>query len=254
MRDDESGWIGLHPGELYFVWRELECGELPTSLGIPHVGRTSRTRAELARTVSESLRERGLGTVDEPAPDLVALLHTFVDSDLRFDVEIDGVGDSFRAVTGRRGDTAVSIGVSGGEVRLGPVRDTAMIAGLFDTLSPLPVARGWTANLRLTDFREACAVGESEGPAGFNDVLRSAGLRPPEVQTLSRAVGERTGGGQFGGSVYTDGDWQRVNNVLSWVDTAVTRYVLRSDDEWLTVTPVDVAQLRSMAHELAATL
>src|SRR5699024_3836233 len=217
------------------------------------VGRTSRRRAELARTMSESLRERGLGTVDEPAPDLVALLHTFVESDLRFDVEVEGAGESFRAVTGRRSGDAVSIGVSGGEVRLGLVRDTAMIAGLFDALPPLPVARGWTANVRLTDFREACAVGEREGAAGFHDVLRAVGLRPPEVQTLGRAVGERTGGGQFGGSGHVDGGWRR-GNVLSWVDTGETRYVLRTDDEWLTVAPVDVAQLRSMAHELAATL
>lgn len=255
MRDQQSGWIQLHPGELFLLWQALDLGELPAILGIPHIGRTAAARADMIAGASESLAGRDLGTVEAPARDLQRLLRILGEPELLLDLHAEAPEVSFRAVSGSGPYGAASVGVSGTEVRLGPVREPGMIAGLFEAIAPAPAGVGRTGNVRVADYEAACTVGERDGSAGFAAALRDAGLRPPEVNTVVRAVTERVGGGQFGAGVrLRSGRWARCPSALTWLDTADGRYAMRVKGEWMSVTPADPALLNSMATELVGDL
>ncbi|RZQ61992.1 ESX secretion-associated protein EspG [Amycolatopsis suaedae] len=252
MRDPDSGWIQLHPAEFFLLWSTMGLGELPTVLGIPHIGRTASARAALSDAASQALAERDLGTVNRPARDLGLLLRTLAEAELRLDMTADGDDYSFRSASSvDRGGAAVSVGVAGETVRLGPVREPMLVATMLEALTPLKAAPGVPANIRVSDYTDACAEGERLGAEGFVAVLRDAGVRPPEVNTMVRAVTGRRGGGQFGASVRGRGSsWIRTPSTVNWVDTDEGRYALRSRDGWLTATPVDDYRLRIMAQEM----
>lgn len=255
MRDADSGWIQLHPGELFLLWSSLAFGELPAILDIPHIGRTEMSRAQLIDAASHALAGRELGTVSEPARDLAQLLRTLADAGLMLDMHTDGDGPSFRAV-GASGDRgAVSLGVAGPDVRIGPVRPSAMVATMLEALPPVPPGVGSSANARVADYERACARGKRDGPSGFRAALRAAGMRPPEVNTFVRTVTTRAGGGRMGASVSTgSGRWARSPEVLTWVDTPEGRYLFTRKGDWVTATPADPARLRGVAEEMVADL
>ncbi|MEU6641271.1 ESX secretion-associated protein EspG [Saccharomonospora sp. NPDC046836] len=251
MRDDASGWISLHPGELYLIWTELGLGALPTVLDIPHVGRTAAARAELVELADRALGDRDLGTVARPAADLAAMLHALASPQLLLDLQVTGPGVSFRAVGAAGPHGAVTAGVADGDVRIGPVHTQALVATMLDATSPLPAGVGSPGNVRLADYRRACRAGEYEGAAGFVETLRGAGVRPAEANTFARAVSGRVGGGQLGAGSRERG---RASSTVNWVDTEDGRYTLRQHGDWVTVTPVDPGRLRSMAEEMLGDL
>ncbi|MEC3978868.1 ESX secretion-associated protein EspG [Amycolatopsis sp. H20-H5] len=251
MRDPDSGWIRLHAGEFFLLWSALGLGELPAALAVPHLGRTPAARAELVANADRALAERELGTVDRPARDLAALLRSVADGDLVLDLHAEGAGTPYRAigVVGRHG--AASVGVEGTEVWLGATRARNLVRTLLGALTREPAGEGIPANLRAADFEAACAEGEREGVAGFAEVLRYAGVRPPELAVVVRAVTHRRGGGRLGGAARgRENRWIRGANTVNWVDTPTGRYALRRSGDWVTVTPLDPSRLRSMAEEL----
>ncbi|GAB3494001.1 ESX secretion-associated protein EspG [Amycolatopsis cihanbeyliensis] len=255
MRDPDSGWIQLYPGEFFLLWSELGLGDPPPTLGIRQIGRTAAARARLIEGASGTLAERDLGTVTEPARDLAGLLRQLGESELRVDLEVERADFAFRAVaaSGRRG--AVTAGFAGAELRIGPVRPANLVPTMLEVLTPLDAGVGSPANVRVGDYTRACAEGERGGTDGFIGVLRDAGVRPPEVNTLVRAVARRAGGGQLGGSVRTGaGRWVRAPSPVGWVDTEEGRFALRRNGDWVTVTPVDLPRLHAMAEELVADL
>ncbi|SFB01039.1 EspG family protein [Amycolatopsis marina] len=255
MRDETSGWIQLHVGEFFLLWTELGLGEPPAILRVPHIGRMPAEREELVVAAGGALAERDLGTVRDPANDLAGLLRGLADPHVRLDLHAEGEGFSFAAFGSVTTQGAVSVGIAGTEVRLGPVRTPNLVATMLQVLPSLPSAVGSGANVRMVDYLAACAAGEREGTGAFTGVLRTAGLRPPEVNVFTRALTGRVAGGQLGGSVRTrDGRWQRSASVLGWVDTEEGRYALRRKADWVTATPVDGPRLRSMGEELLADL
>ncbi|MFF5991408.1 ESX secretion-associated protein EspG [Prauserella flavalba] len=251
MHDESTGWLSLHPGELYLIWTELGLGELPAVLEIPHVGRTASARAELVELADRALAERGLGTVARPARDLADLLRALAAPELSLDLEVTGDGTVFRGAgaSGAYGDVAA--GAGDGEVRLGPVRRTALVETMLTSVSPLQAGIGGPGNIRFADYRRACRVAEYEGSTGFLDVLRDAGVRAAEANTLLRAVSGPSGSGRFGASARASG---RAPSTVNWVDTEHGRYALRRHGDWVTVTPVDPARLLTMAQEMASDL
>lgn len=255
LRDRESGRIELHPAELFLLWHALGLGELPAILGVPHLGYRERERAEMVVAASAALTERGLGTVNQPTSDLEGALRTVADAELLLDLHAEDADRSLRAVGASGNREAVVLGVSGETAWLTGVRPTGLVAGLVDVLEPASAPLGRTANVRVSDYEAACRAGERGGSTEFAARLRDAGLRPPEVNTLARAVSQRTGGGQFGGGVRTGRDTlRRTGAVLTWLDTVDGRYVLRSGPEWITCTPAGPGVLRTMATELVDTL
>lgn len=251
VRDGESGRIELHPAELFLLWHALELGELPAILGVPHLGYRERERADMIAAASAALSERGLGTVTEPAGDLADALRTVASAELLLDLHAEDADRSLRVVGARGERSAVVLGVAGETAWLLPVRPTALVAAMFEVLDPAPAPVGRTANVRVPDYEAACRAGERGGSTEFAAKLREARLRPPEVNTLARAVGQRAGGGQFGGGVRTgQQSMRRAGEVLSWLDTPDGRYALRSGPEWITCTPADGGTLSRMAAEI----
>ncbi|RZS45069.1 ESAT-6 protein secretion system EspG family protein [Herbihabitans rhizosphaerae] len=253
MRDPDSGWIQLDAVELSALWSTVD-GDSPLVLDLPHVGRTERDREELAGWVSWRLRERDLGTLDQPARDLAGFLRTLSEFDVSLDLRVDGTGEPLAAIAadGRRGAAAAAR--VGDEIRIGPVTPGRLVAQLLDSLAPLPAGPGRPANVSAADFAEACQEGGRDGVSGFRQVLADAGLRQPEIATLGTALAGRTAVGKLGANNRggRDGTVARLPGMITWVDTPEGRYTLRRNASWITVTPVDLPRLTAMAEELLA--
>lgn len=249
MRDERSGWIRLSTAEFFLLWTGCGLGDPPTVFGLRRIGRTGAARAAVAETASESLAERGLGTVHRPAADLAGLLDALAGH--RRSMDLVTQPDGFRALAVDAADATVAAAVSGEELRLGPVRRGALVGSLLDALPAVQAGPGRTANIGWAEYQRACAKATSGGTQAFLDELRSLGLHQPEAHTLLRALTERRAGGQFGASLRDGhGRPQRVGETVSWVDTPAGRYAMRVRDGWLTVTPADLVKLGEMAGQL----
>lgn len=255
MRDPDSGWIQLSSVELYLLWSAMDADQLPAVLGIAHVGRTAEHRAALVETVSSALRARDLGTVAEPARDLAAALRLVAEHDVAVDARVYGQGAPLFGFAASGGRGAVAVARVGDEVRINRIGAEAMVSTLLAPLAQLPAGAGRPANISVTDFAAACAEGERDGVSGFGRVLREAGIREPEVNMLTKALTSRQAGGQLGATGQRrGGKAMRTSSTVNWVDTADGRYALRRSGDWLTVTPVDLPRLTSMADEMVADL
>lgn len=255
MRDQQTGWISLHPGEFFLVWTSLGLGEPPSALGVGHLGRTQQARAEFVAAAGEAMAERELGTVEQPAADLAAYLHTIAAAERRLELDVDIPDASLWAVGAVDGQAAAAAASMPAEVRVGPARATNLVPTMLEVLPPLGAGRGVPANLQVTDFEAACAVGEREGVGGFTDALRAAQVRGQEVNVVTKAVADRVGGGRL--SAYGrdgDGPGWRAASTVNWVDTPEGRYAMRRHGDWLTVTPVDLQRLLGMAEDMLAAL
>ncbi|TCO64421.1 ESX secretion-associated protein EspG [Actinocrispum wychmicini] len=241
MRDPRSGWIQLSAAEFSLVWSALNLGPIPTALGIPRLGRTARTRADLNTQASATLNSRDLGTVGQPAKDVAIPLHVLAGHEKLVEMTVDGQESSLAAVvgSGQRG-TAVAARV-GDEVRVGPVE--RITGALLDAVVPLPAGPGSSVNIRVADFDTACAAGERDGISGFSAELGRAGIRPRDASMVAKALTTRLGGGRLGVT------HSRVRTAFSWVDTPDGRYVLRTTGDWVTVTPVDPPRLAALVDD-----
>jgi hypothetical protein len=252
MRDEHSGWISLHPGELFLLWTSLDLGEPPAILQLPHIGRTAPARAELAALAGDALDARDLGTVERPAADLARLLRLVAATDRKVELEADGMDRSLRCVgVIAGGDQAAALAMSGTEVRVGPLRHATLVAAMIDALPASPAGPGASANVRVEDYLAACEEGDGDGVAGFEDSLLDAGVRGQEAKVFSRAIADRVGGGRFVAAASDgEGHWTRSRSPLNWVDTPHGRYAIRRSGDWVTVAPADRARLVRMAEEL----
>jgi hypothetical protein len=220
----------------------MRLGPVPLALGIPNIGRTTRSRAELADEASLTLSSRELGTVQEPARDLALVLRQLASAQVLVDMTVDGQESSLAAIGSitPRGN-AVAARVSD-EVRIGPVERVAV--SLLDAVIPLPAGPGSSVNIRVADYEDACAEGVHDGISGFVRVLAHAGIRQADATMVARAITDRLGGGRLGVSHGRD------RFSMSWVDTPDGRYVLRSVNGWVSVVPVDPHRLSVMADEM----
>ncbi|MBP2321600.1 hypothetical protein JOF56_001985 [Kibdelosporangium banguiense] len=242
MRDPHSGWIQLSAAEFVLVWPALRLGPIPLALGIPNIGRTTRSRAELVNEASLTLSGRDLGTVQEPARDLAHVLRQLAAAQTLVDLTVDGQESSLAAIGSitPRGN-AVAARVSD-EVRVGPVE--RVTTALLDAVIPLPAGPGNSVNIRVADYEDACSEGVYDGVSGFVRVLAHKGVRQSDATMVARALTDRLGGGRFGVNHGRD------RSSMSWVDTPDGRYVLRNAGGWVSVVPVDPHRLTVMADEM----
>ena len=248
MRDPASGWLQLSSAEFFLLWTAMGLGEPPTPLEITHIGRTRESRAAMTAEASRALTDRDLGTVEDPARDVAGVLQTLAGGTVTMDLRVLGPGSplvGYAAADSRRAAVAARVD---GEIRLGAVRTNALAGALLDSLPPMTAGAGRPANVSVADFERACAEGERDGVSGFVRVLHEAGLRAPEASAFARALTTRRGGGQLGAS----SRGHRAPGVVSWVDADDGRYALRRHGAWVTVTPVDLPRLTTMADELLA--
>ncbi|WP_024876542.1 ESX secretion-associated protein EspG [Saccharomonospora piscinae] len=254
MRHGDSGWLSLHPGEFCVLWDRLGLGELPDALGLARGGRTSAARAALRDSAELSLRERDLGSVDDPDPDVVTLLRALASGRLRLELEVAAGGEVFRALGTSGPDGHVTAGAGEGEleIKLGPVSESSLVATLLAPAGDVRAGVGASGNVPVEDYRRACRAGQYGGADAFLQVMREAGARPPEANSFLRAVGRAHAVGRLGGTADDGAGQRRVPGVLTWVDTADGRYVLRQRGGWVTVTPADAARLVAIAEDFAA--
>lgn len=250
MRDPESGWFQLNTLEFFLLWSAISPSGPPLVLGVPHFGRTRQARAELTEYVSQALADRELGTVAEPARDLSAVMRTLVDHEVALDVRVYGQGEPLLGFAARGGRGAAAVARVGDEVRVGPAGRDGLAASLLGSLTPLPAGSGRPANVGVADYERACAEGERDGVSGFLAALRATGMRPPEASTLAAALAGRQGGGQLGASGVDRGRVVRGPSTVNWVDAPDGRYALRRNGTWITITPVDLPRLTTMAEEM----
>jgi ESX secretion-associated protein EspG len=243
VRDPDSGWIQLDTIELFLLWSGMGLGDLPPVLGVPHVGRTRRRRAELISSASAALGARGLGSVESPARDLAGMLRVLAEREVSLDVRVYGDGEPLFGYAGSRGRTAAALARVGDEVRVGPVTPGTLIGPLLGSLAPLPPGPDRPANVSAADLETAFAEAERDGTAGFQRALSHAGVRASEAATVSRVLSSRQAHGQLG-VTGRDRRW------LNWVDTPEGRYALRQNGSWVTLTPVDLPRLSAMAEEM----
>lgn len=247
--------ISLHIGEFFLVWTQMGLGEPPTVLAIEHLGRTTDARAQYAQAAGEAMTERGLGTVERPDAQLAGLLRMVADAPLRVEMIVEDPEYTARAIGATKGADAVELVRFGTEIRLIPMHADELPGVLLEATRPLDPGPGTPANVQVSAYQRACAAGESDGTAAFEDALVDSGVRGQEAATITHAIGERVGGGRLTAmSAHDGGPWQRADAPVSWVDTAAGRYALRRREGWLMVTPVDHARLVAMATELLAPL
>jgi hypothetical protein len=253
VRDPESGWVRLSAAEFTLLWAALGLGPLPAVLGIPHLGRTETRLGELNQRASRTLAERGLGTIQRPAPDLVNLLALIADHQVSLDLVTEDAGTSLRVLAVANDRDAAVVARVADDVRLGPVARDHLLGALLDVVVPKPAGPGHSTNISAADFDTACADGDQFGQQAFLDVLHYAGLRPSDANALSRALIERRGGGRLGATARDrTGRETRTLSTINWLDTESGRYVLRRNGDWVTFTPADMARLTSMAREMLA--
>jgi hypothetical protein len=243
VRDPRSGWIQLSAAEFVLLWSSLSLGQIPLALGIPPIGRTARTRAELTATASSTLSGRDLGTVSSPARDVERVLRSLADREVLVELTVDGQESSLAAIggSGPRGK-AVAARV-GDEVRVGPVDRVS--GALLDAVVPLPAGPGGSVNIRTDDFDAACVGGERDGISGFVDVLARSGVRADDASMVARALTTRLGGGRLGVTR------ARSRSAMSWIDTSDGRYVVRNSNGWVTVMPTGPARLSALVEDMA---
>ncbi|MET0233022.1 MAG: ESX secretion-associated protein EspG [Kibdelosporangium sp.] len=242
MRDPRSGWIQLSAAEFVLVWSAMRLGPIPLELGIPNIGRTTRSRAELMDEASLTLSGRDLGTVQAPARDLAHVLRQLAAAQTLLDLTVDGQESSLAAIGSITPQgSAVAARVSD-EVRIGPVERVTL--ALLDAVVPLPAGPGSSVNIRVADYEAACTEGVYDGVSGFVRALSHAGVRQADATMVARALVDRLGGGRLGVSHGRD------RSSMSWVDTAEGRYVLRDAGGWVSVVPVDPNRLSVMADEM----
>lgn len=244
-----SAWqrMSLSPDEFFLLWWAAELGETPTVLEIPRLGHTPEERTRHAIAASALLRARGLGSVDEPTPELARLLHDLRDATVTVELRGHGVHGEHRVLGALTGTSAVIAARTADTITLGRTHPTTLAGSMIGVLTPLPAGPGGAANVTATDLHRACAAGVTEGVPGFLRVLHAAGVRPMDATTLAKAFDGRRGGGQLGVRVRGA---RQVSGPVTWLDTAAGRYALRRRDEWVSATPAAVSRLMSMAEEL----
>lgn len=252
MRDERTGWIELHAAEFFLLWRGLDLGAVPDWLGIPHFGRTPRARAEYSAVVDEALSTRELGTIERPAGDLAALLRAIAEAEVMLELQVDTQEAALRALGGFGPRGTAAVARVNTQVRIGPeTRDGLLRTMLFEVPPPLGPGSGMSANLPIADFDKACAAAAEDGVGGFVETLTELGVRREECLVLSKALSTRTGGGRVSARARDGrGRWHRSPITVSWLDAEDGRYALRTEGEWMTVSPADPSRLITMAEEM----
>jgi hypothetical protein len=248
--DAEPTIFRLSEQEFFLLWQAAHREEHPVPLGARHFGFTKDDRAGLVAECSRALRARGLGTVQRPHDELSGVLRGLVEYEIGLEIVFSRGAETARglATTGWHGAFAARVGE---KVQLAAFRPTALASTTVSTLPAVEAGTGRSVNVRWDDYLAAGEAGERDGVEGFLDVVRQAGLREPEANTLMRAVTTRTGGGQVAVIARNRaGFLHPTGQTLSWLDSAEGRYLVRRDGVWFVLAPTDQVKLASALEDL----
>lgn len=144
---------------------------------------------------------------------------------------------------------------TGSEIHLWTRDASNLVGSLIDGVLPLNPGEGSSANVSVEEFEQAHEALAEDGTVAFRDALSNAGVPSHEISIIMRTVDDVRGGGSLAVNLRDElGNWEHATLRMSWVDTAVGRYAIRQDDEWVTITPADSARLNVIGGEILAQL
>jgi hypothetical protein len=248
----DPGYV-LTEREFDILCGDLGLGQVPYPLQVPSVGRTMSERDRIRQDVHRALARRDLATgdrVDEGLVDVLTLL-------LEHDVSIDSVGYAgrpLRALAVTDHDMGVIAWMEDERIKLAEIRPTALVASL---VALLPPGEPGTSKAMAVQASALAAAIEYDGDddddpfAGDDDertALTRAGVSAEDAGNLLDLARNRRAGGQFGVSVRG----RRITPLITWFDTHEGRYLMVTDDSWLSFAPTDNERIeRRLADVLA---
>jgi ESX secretion-associated protein EspG len=243
----------LSEREFDILCGDLRMGQVPYPLQVPSVGRTMSERDRIREDVHRALARRGLASgdrVDGGLTDVLSLL-------LEHDVSIDSVGYAgrpLRALAVTDDDMGVVAWMADEKVKLAEIRPTSLVPSLVALLPP--GEPGTSKAMAVQASALAAAVeydsAEDDDPfAGDDDertALTRAGVSAEDAGNLLDLARNRVAGGQFGVSV----GGHRITPLITWFDTHQGRYLMVTEDSWLSFAPTDNERIeRRLADVLA---
>ena len=241
----------LSAAEFDLVHDALGLGRVPFPLDVPSQGATMRERSELAAEAYKSLAGRGLAERDVLDSKVEGLLRLLTDNDTSVDA-FGHLDEPVRALAAADRHTGVLARIVGDQLWLTEIRPTALALSIVAVLpanDPGPL-RG----LSLPYEQLARAIEEDDDDPFGGDLddevaLTRAGVPAQDAAMLTELAGTRRGGGQFGVSRGA----ARASTLVTWFDTHQGRYLMTSQETWLSITPADNRRIESrLADVLSA--
>jgi len=246
----------LTQAELAVLWRHYELGRLPYPLDVPSLGATESERQRLDHDVRDSLASRGHMHDDQ----LVRLLNLLAEHD----VAVDAVGyfdRTVRALAVSKGEEAALAIIDGDQVGIAEIRATGLARSIVDVLPEGEAGPGSGLSVRLEALQAAVRLQEdapeSEDPWGDDELderqaLERAGLSGQDATAVAELALNRVSGGQFGVTrVTTQLTADRAGTVINWFDTHQGRYLMVTENGWLSLSPTDNERI---AHRISSVL
>ncbi|MFC3890194.1 ESX secretion-associated protein EspG [Lentzea rhizosphaerae] len=246
----------LTQAELAVLWRHHELGRLPYPLDVPAFGATESERRNIEHDVRDDLASRGL-LYDQH---LAALLHLLSEHD----VAVDAVGHydrTVRALAVSTGEEAALVVIDGDQVGVLEIRPTGLARSVVEVLPDGDAGPGAGLSVPLDALQTAVQLHEdapeSEDLWGDDELderqaLEQAGLSSQDATVVAELATGRVRGGQFGVSrVSTQLTADRSHVVINWFDTLQGRYLMVSENGWLSLAPADNERI---AHRIDSVL
>jgi len=246
--------ISLSALEFDVLWEHLKLGQMPLPVRVPSPGRTYDERAHLERQAWAEVERRGLGRSVDLDPRLEHYLGLLAHPQR----EVDGrtwVGRGVRFLAAAADDYAVLAVLVDGHLTLRPVSAIGLASVAVGVLPVMPAGEGQSVTLRTDDF-EAAARGAGGAQAGFENALRTRGVRTDDVDALKTMIKNVIGTGNFGAAARNRLNRRyRADRVVSFFDTEDGRYVQirrasMDGSMWTTISPADSRKLSHHIDEL----
>ncbi|SHG61082.1 ESX secretion-associated protein EspG [Streptoalloteichus hindustanus] len=237
------------------LWQHHGLDEKPNALHTPSPGATEEERAVLEHQAWQELDRSGLvhnGRIDEDLVEALSLLARPAEEVYAWVNQTEG--PDYTVLAALRGGDAVLAVLTREELRLHPVRPTALVETLVSALPDVPAARGRSLSTPADQL--------SQPPADPDNWLEE--VRPIDSDGNGQAHNvlalPRTGGGQLHVAVRDRlGQRRRAPHPVTFIDTTEGRWLtqLRPDPHrqpWVVLTPADSRLLTARLHEMRAEL
>lgn len=242
--------FALSVGELDLIGARLALPRPPYPLEVRSAGATAEERARLTEDAYLRLAERGLASGDRLDDQLESLLRALANCS----VTVDAVGHTdrpLRAVAGSDGSTGVLAEQVDDQVRLSRIRPTALatsLVGVLPTNQPGPLG---PMSVPQRALARAADPDEDDEMSVFGDpderaILNREGVSDKDVKKLLTFAEQRRRGGQFGVSRGT----RRSSTLVTWFDTRDGRYLMVSENSWVSFAPADVDRITHRVGEV----
>ncbi|GLZ37679.1 ESX secretion-associated protein EspG [Actinokineospora sp. NBRC 105648] len=250
--------VSLSALEFDVLWEHLAPGTMPLVVKVPSPGKTYEERAALTDRVWAGLEARGLGRKVDVHPEIEHLFAILA----RPDREVDGrtwIGRGVRLLACALGenDGALAVLSDDGTIRLSRTSPAGLPAAAVGVLPVVNAGPGQSITLRTNDFESAAAAAEGT-QKGFENALRSRGVRAEDATALTEMITDVLGTGNFGAAARDRLDRRvRADRVVSFFDTEHGRYVQvrrAAPDKtlWTTISPADNRRLVQQVEDVLA--